>query len=137
LGGTFAIETSVKPDKAWETVDTVRKIMADLKNGKQKINQAEVFKEINRFNVLLPESYRNQDRLIWDTIVNIEIRKRNRNYFNQYIQLYNNVTAESVNQAFAQYFYPERLFTVIVGKKEVLLPQFKAANIAVEVVENH
>jgi zinc protease len=135
LGGTFSVSTSVNPDKVFETVEAVRKIMTDLMAGKLKMSDAEVFKEINRFNALLPESYRDRDSLIWDTILNTEVKKRDKNYINQYIQLYNEVTAEKAEQAFTKYFFPEKLFTVIVGNKETVLPQLKEAGVTVELIE--
>lgn len=134
LGGAFIIDTSVKPDTAFETVEAVRRIMYDLKTGKQKIDPTAVFNEINQFNLLLPESLRDDDKLIWENIVNIERKKRDKDYFNRFIQSYNKVTAADAQHAAAQYFYPEKLFTVIVGKKETILPQFEKAGVEVEVV---
>jgi zinc protease len=45
------------------------------------------------------------------------------------------LSAEDVNKYFEKYIYPGRFLTVIVGKKEDILPQFEENSISVEVIE--
>lgn len=135
LGGAYFISTSVKPDKAYETIETIKKIMSDVKTGKKKISETEVFKIVNQRNAFFPEAFRYNESIINNLIANVELKGRDPNYLNQYIRLYNKVTAKKVQKAFAKYTFPEKFFTVIVGKKEEILPRFIEAGIEVKVIE--
>ncbi len=135
LGGAYFISTSVKPEKTYETITTIKKIMNDVKTGKQKIEEAEVFKIINQRNAFFPEAFRDNDSIINNLIMNVEFKKRDPDYLNQYIRLYNTVTVLTAQKAFAKYTFPEKFFTVIVGNKEKILPQFQVNGIEVKIVE--
>lgn len=135
LGGVYFINTSVKPDKAYDTIATIKQIMSDLKNGIQKITEKEVFKIVNQRNAFFPEAFRYNESIITNLIMNVEFKDRNPNYLNEYIRLYNQVTAAKAQQAFTKYSFPEKLFTVIVGKKEAILPAFQEQGIKVKVID--
>lgn len=135
LGGAYFISTSVKPDKAYETIETIKKIMSDVKTGKKKILESEVFKIVNQRNAFFPEAFRYNESIIESLIANVELKDRDPDYLNKYIRLYNQVTAKKAQNAFAKYTYPEKFFTVIVGKKEEILPKFKEKGIEVKVIE--
>jgi hypothetical protein len=45
------------------------------------------------------------------------------------------VTVAQVQAALGRWLFPEKLFTVIVGKKENILPAFQKAGIKVTVME--
>ncbi len=135
LGGAYFISTGVKPEKAFETIETVKKIMLDLKTGKKKISEAEVFKIINQRNAFFPEAFRHKENVIRNLISNVELKGRDPYYLNQYIRLYNRVTAKKAQKAFAKYTFPEKFFTVVVGKEEEILPKFKEKGMEVKVIE--
>lgn len=135
LGGAYFINTSVKPEKAYETITTITQIMSDVKNRKQKINKHEVFKIVNQRNAFFPEAFRYNESIITNLIMNVEFKDRDPSYLNEYIRLYNTVTAAKAQKAFSKYAFPEKLFTVIVGKKEAVLPAFQEQGIMVKVIE--
>lgn len=136
LGGTYYVETSVKPDKSLQVIKAVKKEMRAIKNEDQPIKEDELFEIVNLYNGwLLPKSYKDKVQVLRDVIYNCEIRGRQPDYFNQFISQYNDLTAEQVQKAFKEFTYPERFFTVIVGNKEDILPVFKKAGIEVEVVK--
>lgn len=135
LGGAYFISTSVKPEKAYETISTITQIMSDVKNHKLKISETEVFKIVNQRNAFFPEAFRYNESIITNLIMNVEFKDRDPNYLNEYIRLYNQVTAAKAQQAFAKYSFPEKLFTVIVGKKEAILPAFQEQGIKVEIID--
>jgi zinc protease len=135
LGGAYFINTSVKPEKAYETITTITQIMSDVKTRKQKINKHEVFKIVNQRNAFFPEAFRYNESIITNLIMNVEFKDRDPSYLNEYIRLYNTVTAAKAQKAFSKYAFPEKLFTVIVGKKEAVLPAFQEQGIMVKVIE--
>lgn len=134
LGGAYYISTSVKPDKAYDTIDTIKTILTDLKTGNRRITDTEVFKVVNQRNAFFPEAFRDNDSIINNLIMNVEFKKRDPDYLNQYIKLFNTITAGEAQNAFSKYTFPEKFFTVIVGKKEMILPEFQKRQVAVEVV---
>lgn len=135
LGGAYYIGTSVKPDKTYETIDTIKKIMIDLKTDNRKLTESEVFKVVNQRNAFFPEAFRDNDSIIYNLIMNVEFKKRDPDYLNQYIRLFNTITAEEAQKAFMKYTFPEKFFTVVVGKKELILPDFQKRKVDVEIVE--
>lgn len=135
LGGAYFINTSVKPEQACETITTIKQIMSDLKNGTQKITETEVFKIVNQRNAFFPEAFRYNESIITNLIMNVEFKDRDPNYLNKYIRLYNTVTAAKAQKAFTKYSFPEKLFNVIVGKKEAILPAFQEQGLKVKVIE--
>ncbi len=136
LGGAYYINTGVKPDKAYDTIMSARKIMTDLSIGKINFKKEEVFEIINQWNAYIPESYKNKSDILNYIISTVEIDGRDKNYINNYIQEYNKVTAEDVQEAFSTHVYPDKFFTVIVGKVSDILPQFKEKGIEVQVINN-
>lgn len=134
LGGAFRITTSVKPDKACETVAAIKQMVQGVKTGTRKLTPAEVDKVINQRNAFYPEQYRDPEALIDSLVYLVELKNRAVNYHNQYIASYNKVTAVSAQAALERWLTPEKMFTVIVGKKEDILPTFQKANIPVTVV---
>lgn len=135
LGGQYYIRTSVKPEQAYETVGAIKKVLEDVKAGQKTITDTEIFQIINQRNAFFPENFRNKDDVIQNLIYNVELRKRNTDYLNQYIQRYNRVTAAKAQAALARDLFPEKLCTVVVGKKENILPGFQQAGIAMTVVK--
>ena len=133
-GGAFRIITSVRPDKACETVSAIKEMVQAIKTGQRKLIHTEVFRVINHKNAFFPESYRDKEEIIEDLIDNFEMKKHDMNYLNQYIASYNRVTAATAQTALKQLLFPEKMLTVIVGNKEAILPAFQEANIAVTVV---
>jgi zinc protease len=136
LGGAYFVSTSVKPEKACETIETIKQLTIDLKTGKRKIGENEVDKILNYWNAFFPESFRDKDKIIENVIYCVEIKKRDADWLNQYIQAYNRVAAAKAREAFTKYIFPEKIFTVIVGKQEDILPQFKERGIGVRVISN-
>lgn len=135
LGGAYHVNTSVPPDKALETIESIRRMMVDLQSDSASLAEEEVFQVINLRNAFFPAVYRQADEVLQSVIYQIELKQRSENYLNQYIKAYNKVTAESAGRVFSNYVFPEKIFTVIVGQKEALLPQFEIAGIPVDVIE--
>lgn len=135
LGGAYHINTSVPPDKALETIESIQRIMAALQLDQGSFEPDEVFQIINLRNAFFPAVYRQPDEVLRSMIYQVELKRRSEAYLNQYIKQYNKVTAAKARRIFAEYVFPEKIFTVIVGKKEDLLPQFEAKGILVDVIE--
>jgi zinc protease len=136
LGGAYFVSTSVKPEKACETIEIIKQLITALKTGKRKIGQSEVGKIINYWNAFFPESFRDKDKIIANVMYGTEIKKWDADWLNQYIRAYNRVTAAEAQEAFTKYLFPEKLFTVIVGKSEDILPQFTERGMKVKVISN-
>ena len=134
LGGTYYVETSVKPNKSLQAIKAVKKEMRAIKSGDQPIKEEELFEIVNLYNGLLPKSYKDKAQVVRNVMYNCEIRGRQPDYFNQFISQYNDLTAEQVQKSFKEFTYPEQFFTVIVGNKEDILPVFKEEGIKVNVV---
>ena len=133
-GGAYYVNTEVKPSKTYQTIKIVKEKMSAIKNGENKITEKELAENINLYNALLPKSYQNKVDVLGQVIYNSEIRGRKVDYINQFINKYNQLTAQKAQQTFAKYSYPNKFFTVIVGNKEEILPQFKSENINIKVI---
>ncbi len=134
-GGYYVLNTSVKPEKTYTALESIKKEIEKITRGKDKLTEGEIFEIVNRRNAFFPKSYSRKEDLLQSVIFNIEFKERDKNYVNKYIQAYNILSAEDVNKYFEKYISPGRFLTVIVGKKEDILPQFKENGISVEVVE--
>ncbi|RCW47730.1 MULTISPECIES: pitrilysin family protein [unclassified Halanaerobium] len=134
-GGYYILNTSVKPEKTYLAVESINKEIEKIIQGKEQITEDDIFEIVNRRNVFFPKSYRRKEDLLQSVIFNIEFKERDKNYINKFIQAYNILSAEDVNKYFEKYIYPGRFLTVIVGKKEDILPQFEENSISVEVIE--
>jgi len=135
LAGDYSIDTNVRPEKTFETINSIKNIIIDIKERKDIISEKEVFEIINRRNALFPKGYQYTEDVFASVINNRELMDRSPNYINQYIEAYNNISATEVQKAFAEYTYPDRFLTVIVGKKEDILPQFQEQDVKVEVID--
>lgn len=134
LGSAFRITTSVKSERSCETVAAIKQTLQAIKSGERKVTAAEVFRVVNHMNAFYPEQYRDQQEIVNNLVYNLEIKQRDADYLKQYIASYNKVTAASAQAALERWLFPEKMLTVIVGKKEDILPSFQKANLAVTVV---
>ncbi len=135
LGGLYYITTDVAPDKAYETMEAIKEEMLVIKEGHQPISKEELFRNVNLYNALFPKSYKKQINILAELMYDIEVVGKGEDAINDFIQEYNSLSAEQVQAVFADYTYPERFLTVIVGRKEDILPAFQKQGLEVEVVE--
>lgn len=133
-GGHYVLNTSVKAEKAYTAIKSVKEEIKKITDGQEKITNGEIFDIINRRNAFFPENFRHKEEIMESVIYNLEFKSRENSYINKYIQGYNMLSLEDVNKYFKKYIYPEKFLTVIVGKKEDILPEFKKNNISVEVI---
>ncbi|MFW6238035.1 MAG: M16 family metallopeptidase [Halanaerobiales bacterium] len=135
LGGTYVVETSVRPDKARETTELIRDEIEMIVSGEEEITGEEIYNIVNKKNAFFPEDYRYKEDVFESEVYNIELEDREPGYLNRYVQTYNQATAAEINEVFKKYIAPEKFLTVIVGKKEDVLPAFEEEGIEVEVKE--
>lgn len=135
LGGAYYISTEVKPENAYQAIEGIKEEMSLIKNGEKKIKENELFKIINLYNAFFPKSYKTKLSVINRVIRDVELQGRDIDYINKVIEEYNQLSASKAQKVFAEYSYPQRFLTVIVGRKEEILPQFEEQGIDVEVVE--
>jgi zinc protease len=134
-GGLYYITTDVAPAKAYETIEAIKAEMLAIKEGKQKITEEELFKKINLYNAFFPKRYNTQISVLAELMYNQELMGKEKDSINCFIREYNELTASRVQEVFTAHTYPERFLTVIVGKKDDLLPVFAEQGLAVELVE--
>lgn len=135
LGGLYYISTDVTPDKAYETMEAIKEEMLAIKEGRQRISEEELFRNVNLYNALFPKSYKNQINVLSDLMFDIEVMGKGEDSLNDFIREYNSLTADQVQEVFAKHTFPEKILTVIVGRKEDILPVFQEQGLEVEVVE--
>jgi len=69
-------------------------------------------------------------------VLNAEIRGRSPNYVNEFIQAYNALDAQTVNDVFSKYSYPEKFVVVLVGQKDRIVENLeKHGYTSYEVIE--
>jgi zinc protease len=134
-GGLYYISTDVAPDKACEILEAVTAEILSIKEGDEKISAEELFKNVNCYNAFFPKSYRNQISVLAKLMFDQEIMGKEKDSINNFIKAYNDLTPAEVQEVFAKHTFPERFFTLIVGKKEEILPAFLEQGLAVEVIE--
>ncbi|PUU95154.1 pitrilysin family protein [Halanaerobium sp.] len=135
-GGAYFINLSLDPEKALAGMEAVKEEMLKLKTAKDPFQEKELFENINLYNAVFPKAYQHQIDVLEEIVYQLEFENGSKNYLNNFIKQYNGLEAAEVQQIFAEELYPEILFTVIVGPKEKILPQFKEAGLEVEVIEN-
>ncbi|MEC9490894.1 MAG: pitrilysin family protein [Halanaerobiales bacterium] len=135
-GGAYFINLSLQPEKALAGMKAVKKEMLKIKNNKEPFKKEELFENINLYNAVFPKAYQHQIDVLDEIVYQKEFYNHSDNYLNNFIKQYNGLEVEEVQKIFAEDIYPNILFTVIVGPKEKILPQFEEAGIDVEVIDN-
>jgi zinc protease len=135
-GGAYFINLSLAPEKALDGMRAVRQEMLKIKAEKEPIKKEELFENINLYNAVFPKAYQHQIDVLDEIVYQLEFENGSKNYLNNFIKQYNGLEADEVQRIFAEELYPKILFTVIVGPKDKILPQFKEAGLEVEVIEN-
>ena len=135
LGGVYYITTDVDPGKAYITMAEIKQEMEAISRGRDPITEEEVDNRLNLFNALYPQSFTSRIGTLNHIMYNIEVRERGEDPINEYIQEINALTANEVQQVFADYSFPHRFLTVIVGNKDDILPAFEEQGLQVEVVD--
>jgi zinc protease len=135
-GGAYFINLSLQPEKALAGMKAVKKEMLKIKNKKEPFQKEELFENINLYNAVFPKAYQHQIDVLDEIIYQKEFYNHSDNYLNNFIKQYNGLEVEEVQKIFAEDIYPNIFFTVIVGPKEKILPQFEEAGVEVEVIDN-
>lgn len=134
-GGAYYINLSLKPEKASAGVRAVRKEMEKIKNHTAEFTKEELFENINLYNTIFPRAYQEQINVLDKLVYEMEIYGEPESYINDFIAIYNGLDYQEVQKIFAEELYPEIIFTVIVGPKEEILPQFKDSGVEIEVID--
>lgn len=134
-GGDYFVFTEVKPENAYETLQVVKEEMNAITSKTKAITDQELFEMVNLYNAQFPAYYKDVSTVLDNIVFNLEIRKRGKNYLNEFVKQYNKLTAAKVQADFIKYVKPDNFITVIIGKKEAILPQFEEKGIKVEVIE--
>ncbi len=134
-GGLFFVSTDVDPAKTYDTREAIIEEVLAIQSGIHEITEEELFTNVNMYNALYPQSYRFPISVMGEVIHDIEFRGRDGSSINNFINEYNALTVFDVQQAFTNHAYPDKLLTVIVGRKDLILPGFVAAGIEIEVVD--
>lgn len=135
LGGEYFINTQIDLERVADTIEIIKKEMQEIRDGNNPIKQRELFEEINRTNGLLPKYYVEVNDLLDYMLFNTEYAGRDPNYLNEYIAQYNALDADTAQEAFTEYTFPERFITVIIGRKDIIQPQLEEAGMEFEVFE--
>lgn len=133
--GEYCVSTQVKTENVLHSIEIIKDEMQNIKNGTRPIEKKELFDEINRMNGIFPKYYVHTSNIIDYILFNTEIYGRDSDYLNRYIEEYNSLDENTAQKVFEKYTYPERFITVIVGNKDIILPQFEEKGITVEIFE--
>lgn len=134
-GGLYYINLSLAPDRALDGMKAVKNEIEKVKDYEQPFSEDELFENINLYNAVFPRAYKNQIEILDELVYQIELYGESEQYINNFIKQYNGLDVEEVQRIFAEELYPDILFTVIVGPKDKILPEFKEVGIEVEVIE--
>lgn len=134
-GGAYSINLSLNPDKTLLGMEAVKNELEKIKEGQAPFTKRELFENVNLYNATFPKAYKEQIAILDQLVYQKEFYNKSDNYLNNYIDQYNGLKVEEVQQIFADNLYPEIIFTVIVGPKADILPQFEDADLEVEVIE--
>ena len=135
-GGAYFINLSLEPEKALAGIKAVREEMLKIKEEKEPFKKEELFENVNLYNAVFPKAYQHQIDVLDEIIYQKEFYNNSEDYLNNFINQYNGLEAAEVQRIFADDLYPEILFTVIVGPKEEIMPQFEEAGLEVELIDN-
>jgi len=135
-GGSYFINLSLEPEKALAGMKAVKEEILKIKNGTEPFKKEELFENINLYNAIFPKAYQHQIDVLDQIVYQKEFNNKSDDYLNDIIKQYNGLDVEEVQKIYAEELYPEIIFTVIVGPKEKILPQFKEFGQEVEVIDN-
>lgn len=135
FGGLYYISTDVAPTNAYDAREAIIAEFMSVVEGENPIQDKELFRIVNQYNAFFPQSYKDQINVLTDIMFDIEIMGKDEDPINNFIQEYNNLSASEVQEVFVKNAYPERFLTVIVGRKDEVLPSFEEKGIKVEVIE--
>lgn len=135
-GGAYFVNLSLEPEKALAGMEAVEEEMLKITKAEKSLQEEELFENINLYNAVFPKAYQHQIDVLDELIYQKEFYNHSDDYLNDFIKQYNGLEAEQVQQIFAEELYPDILFTVIVGPKEKIIPQFEEAGLEVEVIDN-
>ena len=135
-GGAYYVNLSLEPEKALAGMEAVEKEMLKIKKAEKPLAEEELFENINYYNAVFPKAYQHQIEVLDELVYQKEFYNRSDDYLNNFIKQYNGLEADQVQQIFAEELYPDVIFTVIVGPKDKILPQFKEADLEVELINN-
>ncbi len=135
FAGEYVVSTQVKSENVLHSVEIIKEEMERIKSGDRPITEGELFDEVNRLNGTFPKYYVNMSNLLFYILFNKEFMGRSDNYINEYISEYNSLNEDIAQKVFNEYTYPDRFITVIVGNKDIILPQFTEKGIAAEIIE--
>ena len=135
-GGAYFINLSLEPEKALAGMKAVKKEMLKIKNEEKPFEEEELFENINLYNAVFPKAYQHQIDVLDEIVYQKEFNNHTDEYLNNFVKQYNGLEVSEVQRIFAEDLYPKILFTVIVGPKEKILPQFEEAGVEVEVIES-
>ena len=135
-GGAYFINLSLDPEKSLAGMKAVKEEMLKIKNRKEPFKEDELFENINLYNAVFPKAYQHQIDVLDEIVYQMEFYNNSENYINNFVKQYNGLEVGEVQRIFAEDLYPKILFTVIVGPKDKILPQFEDAGLEVEVIDN-
>lgn len=135
LGGLYFISTDVAPGNAYDAREAIITEILAIIDGERPIKEEELFRIVNQYNAFYPQSYQNQISILSKLIYDIEIMGEKGDTINSFVKEYNDLTAAQVQEVFVEHTFLERFLTVIVGRKDNILPAFEEKGIEVEVVE--
>lgn len=135
-GGAYYINLSLAPQKALSGIEAVKDEIKKIKRAEEPFTKEELADNINLYNAVFPRKYKHKIDILDELIYQKEIYNETDDYINDFIAEYNGLKVEDVQEIFAEELYPDSIFTVIVGPKEKILPQFKDSNFEVEVVSS-
>ena len=135
-GGVYYINTKLDPQKAPEVLEAVKDEMTAIKTTEKPITAEEIKESINLYNGLLPSDYKYPIDIINEYIYKTELLNENDDYLNDFIDEYNNLTAQEVQSVMEEYLKPDKLLTVVVGDSGQLKKVFKKAGYKVKIIKN-
>lgn len=134
-GGLYYVSTDVAPEYAYEIMEAVKREMLAIKEGEKAITEEELFENVNLYNAFFPKSYKTRISVLSELAYGIEVMGKGEDSINDFIKEYNELTAAEVQRVFAEHTYPDRFLTVIVGRKDDILPVFEEKGVGIELIE--
>jgi zinc protease len=127
----FYVSTSVGQENTYKAIEEIRKELSGIKAG---VSEEELTFSKTSLMRKFPSNFETNGQIA-SSISRMVMYNLPDNHFNNYLQIIHDVTIDQVNDAAMKYIHPEKMITLIVGSKEVILEQFNG-EVLIELDQN-
>jgi zinc protease len=123
--GYFIVSTSVGKQNS---VNALKEIIKELENVRNGVTPEELSFTRSAIVRKFPSNFESNKQIAINTS-RIILHSLPSDHYDKYIETVNKLTLQDINKAAGKYIYPDKLTVVLVGDKNILIPQLEEAGL--------